>query len=113
MERVLSGIKGLDEILEGGFPKGRTILVVGSPGSGKTIFALQFLRAGAAAGERSIYITFDEKPEQVKENVSEFGWDLDKLESEGKMLFVDATPFRRMRGTSVVSSEGRDHFRSL
>jgi KaiC/GvpD/RAD55 family RecA-like ATPase len=106
MERVLSGIKGLDEILGGGFPKGRTILIVGSPGSGKTIFALQFLCAGAAAGERSIYITFDEKPEQVKENVSEFGWDLDKLEAEGKILFVDATPFRRMRAASVVNLEG-------
>jgi KaiC/GvpD/RAD55 family RecA-like ATPase len=108
MERVLSGIKGLDEILGGGFPKGRTILVVGSPGSGKTIFALQFLRAGASAGERSIYITFDEKPEQVKENVLEFGWDLDKLEAEGKILFVDATPFRRMRAIPVASSEGHE-----
>jgi KaiC/GvpD/RAD55 family RecA-like ATPase len=110
MERVLSGIKGLDEILEGGFPKGRTILVVGSPGSGKTIFALQFLHAGAAAGERSIYITFDEKPEQIKENVSDFGWDLDRLEAEGKILFVDATPFRRMRADSVANSEGHERF---
>lgn len=109
MERVSSGVKGLDEILGGGFPRGRTILAVGSPGSGKTILALQFLLAGAAAGERSIYITFDEKPEQVKENVSEFGWDLDRLESEGKILFVDATPFRRIVGTSVASSEGREH----
>ena len=95
MDRVSSGVKGLDEILGGGFPKGRTILVVGSPGSGKTILALQFLHAGAVAGERSIYITFDEKPEQVKQNVSEFGWDLDRLEGEGKIMFVDATPFRR------------------
>ena len=95
MDRVSSGVKGLDEILGGGFPKGRTILVVGSPGSGKTILAIQFLHAGAVAGERSIYITFDEKSEQVKQNVSEFGWDLDRLEGEGKIMFVDATPFRR------------------
>ena len=105
MERVSSGVKGLDEILEGGFPKGRTILVVGSPGSGKTILAIQFLRAGALAGERSIYVTFDERPEQVKENVSAFGWDLDRLEGEGKILFVDATPFRRTRATSVSKLE--------
>jgi len=108
MERVSSGVKGLDEILGGGFPKGRMILAVGSPGSGKTILAIQFLRAGAVAGERSIYITFDEKPEQVKENVSEFGWDLDRLESEGKILFVDATPFRRMKRPSEIRSESRD-----
>lgn len=97
MERVSSGVKGLDEILGGGFPKGRTILVVGSPGSGKTILATQFLSAGAAEGERGIYITFDERPEQVKENVSAFGWDLDQLEAEGKLLFVDATPFRHAK----------------
>jgi KaiC/GvpD/RAD55 family RecA-like ATPase len=102
MERMSTGVKGLDDILGGGFPKGRTILVVGSPGSGKTILAMQFLRAGAAGGERSIYITFDERPEQVKENVSAFGWDLDRLEAEGKIMFVDATPFRRTRAASAA-----------
>lgn len=102
MDRASSGVKGLDDILGGGFPKGRTILVVGSPGSGKTILAMQFLRAGAAAGERSIYVTFDEKPEQVKENVSAFNWDLDRLEAEGKIMFVDATPFRRARVPSAI-----------
>ena len=97
----------MDEILGGGFPKGRTILVVGSPGSGKTILAIQFLRAGAVNGERSIYITFDERPEQVKENVSAFGWDLDRLEAEGKIMFVDATPFRQSRTASVGRFETR------
>jgi len=106
MERVSSGVKGLDEILEGGFPKARTILIVGSPGSGKTILALQFLRAGALKGERSIYVTFDERPEQVKENMSAFSWDLDRLEGEGKIMFVDATPFRRMKAASS-EHEGR------
>jgi KaiC/GvpD/RAD55 family RecA-like ATPase len=107
MERASSGIKGLDDILGGGFPKARTILIVGSPGSGKTILAIQFLRAGAVNGERSIYVTFDERPEQVKENVSAFGWDLDRLEAEGKMMFVDATPFRQARTTSVGAREAR------
>ncbi len=107
MERVSSGVKGLDEILGGGFPKGRTILVVGSPGSGKTILAIQFLKAGAANGERSIYVTFDEKPEQVKEEVSAFGWDLDRLEGEGKLMFVDATPFRRAKGSPSGAYERR------
>jgi KaiC/GvpD/RAD55 family RecA-like ATPase len=106
MERVSSGVKGLDEILEGGFPKARTILIVGSPGSGKTILAIQFLRAGALNGERSIYVTFDERPEQVKENMSAFSWDLDRLEGEGKIMFVDATPFRRMKAPSS-EHEGR------
>ena len=107
MERVSSGVKGLDDILGGGFPRGRTILVVGSPGSGKTILAIQFLRAGAAAGERSIYVAFDERPEQVKENVSAFGWDLDRVEAEGKIMFVDATPFRRTKAASVAMYQRR------
>ncbi len=107
MERVSSGVKGLDEILEGGFPKARTILIVGSPGSGKTILAIQYLRAGALKGERSIYVTFDERPEQVKENMSAFSWDLDGLEGEGKIMFVDATPFRRMKATSTIGPDGR------
>jgi len=107
MDRVSSGVKGLDEILEGGFPKARTILIVGSPGSGKTILAIQFLRAGALKGERSIYVTFDERPEQVKENMSAFSWDLDRLETEGKIMFVDATPFRRMKMATTSGHEGR------
>jgi len=105
MERVSSGIKGLDEILGGGFPTGRTILVVGSPGSGKTILAVQFLRAGAENGDRSLYVALDEKPEQVKENVSAFGWDLDRLEAEGKLMFIDATPFRRTKALSFGKYE--------
>jgi len=107
MERVSSGIKGLDEILGGGFPRGRTVLVVGSPGSGKTIFAIQFLRSGAFVGDRSIYIALDERPEQVKENVSAFGWDLDRLEADGKIMFVDATPFRRTKASSLAKYEAR------
>jgi len=95
MERVPTGIKGLDELLKGGFPKGRCILIVGGPGSGKTIFAMQFLKAGAEAGERGLYITLDENPEQVKMNMSSLGWDIDKLESEGKLFLLDATPFKR------------------
>ncbi len=53
-ERVTTGIKGLDPLIEGGFPKGRSILVTGEPGTGKTIFALQFLAEGLARGEKCI-----------------------------------------------------------
>ena len=80
---------------------------MGSPRSGKTILAIQFLRAGAVNGEHSIYITFDKRPEEVKENVSAFSWDLGRLEAEGMMMFVDATPFRRARTTSAGTHEAR------
>ena len=109
MEKISTGIKGLDELLKGGFPKGRCILVVGGPGSGKTIFAMQFLKAGAEAGERGLYVTLDESPEQVKMNMASLGWDIDKLESEGKLFLLDATPFRRPKkieeSTSFIQEE--------
>jgi KaiC/GvpD/RAD55 family RecA-like ATPase len=95
MDKVSTGIKGLDEILEGGLPKGRTILVVGSPGSGKTTFAMQFLVGGVKAGELGLYVTLDEKPERVKADLSSFNWDLDSLEHDGKITFIDATQLRR------------------
>jgi KaiC/GvpD/RAD55 family RecA-like ATPase len=95
MERVLTGIKGLDEVLKGGLPKGRTILIVGSPGSGKTTFAMQFLVGGAKTGEGGLYVSLDEKPENLKANLSSFNWDLDSLEHDGKITFIDATQLKR------------------
>ena len=95
MDRVATGIKGLDEVLNGGFPKARTILVVGSPGSGKTTFAIQFLVGGAKAGEPGLYVALDEKPERIKVNLSSFGWNLDSLENAGKLTFIDATQLKR------------------
>jgi KaiC/GvpD/RAD55 family RecA-like ATPase len=95
MDRVVTGIKGLDEVLKGGLPKGRTILVVGSPGSGKTTFAMQFLVGGAKAGEGGLYVSLDDKPENVKVNLASFNWNLDSLEHDGKITFIDATQLRR------------------
>ena len=95
MEQIPTGMKGLDEILHGGLPKGRTILVVGSPGSGKTTFAMQFLVGGAKSGEPGLYVSLDEKPERVKTNLSSFEWNLDGLEHDGKLTIIDATQLRR------------------
>jgi KaiC/GvpD/RAD55 family RecA-like ATPase len=95
LDRTSTGIKGLDEVLKGGLPKGRTILVAGSPGSGKTTFAVQFLVGGAKAGESGLYVSLDEKPERVKVDLSSFGWDLESLEQSGKLTLIDATPLKR------------------
>jgi KaiC/GvpD/RAD55 family RecA-like ATPase len=95
LDRILTGIKGLDEILNGGLPKGRTILVVGSPGSGKTTFAMQFLLGAVKSGETSLYVSLDEKPDRVKADLASFGWNLDALEHDGKLTFIDATELKR------------------
>ena len=95
MDRVPTGIKGLDELLGGGFPDGRCILVVGSPGSGKTTFALQYLYHGAILGETGLYVTLDEHPDHVKRNLQSYDWDIDGMEKKGKLLFIDASGLRR------------------
>lgn len=95
LDRIPTGIKGLDEVLNGGLPKGRTILVVGSPGSGKTTFAMQFLVGGVKAGGSSLYVSLDEKPDRIKSDLASFGWDLEGLEHDGKLTFIDATQLKR------------------
>jgi KaiC/GvpD/RAD55 family RecA-like ATPase len=95
LDQVVTGIKGLDEILHGGLPKGRIILLAGSPGSGKTTFAMQFLAAGAKSGEAGLYVSLDEKPERIKADLSSFNWNIDALERDGKLTIIDATQLRR------------------
>ena len=109
LDRVPTGIKGLDEVLKGGLPKGRTILVVGSPGSGKTTFAVQFLVGGAKTGEPGLYVSLDETPERVKADLGSFGWDLDSLEQKGNLTLIDATPLKRPGHRFVESASGRDN----
>ena len=86
-ERVPTGIAGLDEVIEGGLPKGRSFLVTGEPGTGKTIFALQFLIEGLKRGEKCIFVTADEGPADVMEQSASLGWDLEPY-IEAKTLAI-------------------------
>ena len=79
-DRVPSGIPGVDEILHGGFVPQETCLVVGSPGTGKTIFAVQWLRDGVARGERCLLVSLAVPPERIARNVAGFGWSLEGIE---------------------------------
>src|SRR4051794_6325439 len=79
-DRVATGIAGLDDILGGGFVARRLYLIQGEPGSGKTTLALQFLLAGAQAGEKVLYITLSETREEILEVARSHGWSLDGLE---------------------------------
>lgn len=93
LERVPAGIPGIDLITYGGLTRDRLTLVSGTAGSGKTVFANQFLAVGIRdAGEPGVFVTFEERPEAVRRNVRSFGWDVAAWEEEGKWRFVDASP---------------------
>src|SRR5687768_10165778 len=88
--KVPTGIVGFDEISEGGLPRGRTTLVMGGPGCGKTVFALQSLVNGAHNDkETGIFVAFEESTQQIILNASTFGWDLPAL-CKRKLFFLDA-----------------------
>lgn len=90
--RVGSGIPGFDKLVQGGFKENSINLVVGGPGSGKTIFAIMFLLEGFKKGEPGLYVTFEERKEKLYEDVRGFGWDLAKYEKEGKFSYLEYTP---------------------
>jgi circadian clock protein KaiC len=75
--KALTGVEGLDEILAGGLQRGRVYLIEGSPGTGKTTIATQFLLAGAKAGEKGLYITLSETEEELRESAGSHGWSFD------------------------------------
>ncbi|MBU0530833.1 MAG: ATPase domain-containing protein [Candidatus Aenigmatarchaeota archaeon] len=96
MDRVKTGIKGLDEILKGGIPYNQLTLITGTSGTGKTITCSQFILNGAAKyGENGVYLSFEEPPQSIKENMkSSFGIEFSKLEEEGKVVFIKYDPYR-------------------
>ncbi len=98
-QRVPTGVKGLDEMLGGGLPQGRCVLACGGPGSGKTIFGIQFLYTGVTRyGETGLYVTLDESPTHLIQNLASFGWNIERLEKDGKLVIVDASPIRGIPG---------------
>jgi len=95
IERIKTGIYGLDELIEGGFPKRRTILVAGSTGTGKTIFGMQFIYQGIVENdEPGLFVTFDEMPDKLRQDMMKFGWNVKELEDNNLLGIVDVTSAR-------------------
>lgn len=115
-ENVPSGIPGLDDLLGGGFPRGRVILVTGGPGSGKTLMCMQFLVDGIERfDERGVFVSLEESKYHLTNEMSNFGWDLEKFEKKGQLAIVDASPLRQLSKESEmpnsVQSSNEIHIR--
>ena len=107
LERLHVGIPGLDLITYGGLPRDRLTLVSGTAGSGKTVFASQFLAAGIAqADEPGVFVTFEERPEGIRRNMRSFGWDIAGWEARSRWSFVDASP--RYQTSTVFTGDAYD-----
>lgn len=96
-KRIATGINGLDELVDGGFPEGRVILVIGGPGTGKTIMCSQFLYKGIYENqENGIFVSLDESKDHFYSEMQKFGWDFRKAEEERKFAFLNATRMSRV-----------------
>ncbi len=100
MERIKTGIKGFDDLIEGGLPKGSSVLLSGTPGTGKTIFGLEFLFNGVKNNEKGMYVTFEEEITNLIEQAKQFGWDLQKL-AKNKDITILSIPTSEINNNTV------------
>ena len=92
VRRVEVGVPGFDHVAEGGIPEGRSTLLAGTAGCGKTIFGVQFLVEGIRKfDETGVLVTFEELPDEMIRNVDSLGWDVGEFVDTGKLVIVDAT----------------------
>ncbi len=103
--RVLTGIDGLDEMLGGGVPRGHIITVMGSFGTGKTTFGMQFLMQGLINGEKGIFISLEEDPDSITANAASFGWDLKPYLKDKKLSIVKLEPADAKATVTRIRSE--------
>ena len=102
IDRVKTGIPGLDELIEGGFPRGDTILIAGKAGTGKSILATQFIYKGAVDyNEPGVFVTLEDPPHLIKRNMIQFGMDLDKLVEDKKISLVDLSPSKEVTPVTI------------
>ncbi|MDI9635763.1 circadian clock protein KaiC [Oscillatoria amoena NRMC-F 0135] len=103
VKKIRTMIEGFDDISHGGLPVGRSTLVSGTSGTGKTLLAVQFLYNGITQfDEPGVFVTFEESPTDIIKNAYSFGWDLQRLVNQGKLFILDASP--DPEGQDIVGS---------
>jgi len=93
MIRISSGVKGLDDLISGGFPEGSIILISGKAGTGKSSFCASFLYEGFKNNEAGIYVTTELSKEEIKKDLMQtFGWNFEEFENKGLLSFIEIEP---------------------
>lgn len=106
IERCPTGINGFDSLISGGFPRGRTILLSGGCGTGKTAFGVEFIYNGAVKyNEPGIFIALEQNPLFLKADMYGFGYDLERVEREGGVRIIDASLSRRGSDAFIKSKK--------
>jgi circadian clock protein KaiC len=116
VETRSTGIQGLDELINGGIPDGRVVLLVGGPGTGKTIFAAQFLFKGIKDHkENGVFVSLDENKNHFYSEMEKFGWNFADAEKDRKFAFVDATRATRtsMLKETIYKEETQSRIASI
>jgi len=103
LPKVMIGIKGVDDVLRGGLPEGRTTVIIGAPGTGKSVFGLEFLYHGALSGEPGIWVSCEQPAEELRRDARSLGIDLARLEKENKFSIL---PARLRPGGLVIGDFG-------
>ncbi len=114
MERVPSGIEGLDELISGGFEKNSSVLVTGAAGTGKTTFALQYIYGGATNyKEAGVLISFEETRESLYKHYLEFGWNFEELEKKNLFRTIEYKPHQITKLLDEGGGTIRDTIRDI
>ena len=105
LDRIDIGIEGLDDMILGGVPKRSLMVAIGSAGTGKTTFGLQFLRKALDDGGSGVYITLEESRERILDTADEKGWEFSKHEADGRLAIVDLDPVEMANSLSSIRND--------
>jgi len=109
INRISTGIPGLDPLIKGGFVAGSTNLIAGGTGTGKTIFCMQFLMEGLRNGEKCLFVTLEESPGDILEDAAVFGWDFGKYVDKKQLYLEYMDPFDLTSMTKGIISDLKRH----